>query len=393
MGTKVFLGFVLGLAITDLAGATILSDAIAQMQPGTFQVIKPTNQAVITNLINVYGDSMSWDSLNHKLIFNGSYHAAPGQNIIYDEATNSYRTGSQPPTETGNLLPNIWGHGYDLNTADNNGNSYYRIDDKRMWFIPGSCTPIGSCPQEWKYNVATDSWTSLPNSPFHTPANTCCEAWAYFADLNSLFIIYATSDIGLFNLETQTWSQIPTPAGWFGSSWQFAEYDSVHHLMLFGNSTGLLFMMEASGQITRLSDVPPSPAGPMIYDGSGWTSNVTSDPISGRFLVFAVNPDGSGNKILWSFDPLANLWTEIGAPPVLNNPPLYMNSYGAISSTPIKEYGVTVTLICGVAGGSCDGRILIYKASPNPPADTSSPVVSILSPNDGMVVQRWSNPF
>src|SRR5262245_12292554 len=199
---------------------SVLSDNIAQMQPGEWRTLTPGNVSAINNSSNwaVYADSAAWDPISHKLLFLGSYHATPYKFAIYSESTNSWSAGP--------ALPNIpfsqifVGHGYDFTTVDGNGNFYYRMGDDLYNYVRSQ---IPSAQQAFKYNIAANTWTALPPNSLKT-ATTCCEGLAYFPERGGIVYPDSSGKIWFFSDSSQQWSLLTTIAGW-GSTWNFAEYN------------------------------------------------------------------------------------------------------------------------------------------------------------------------
>ena len=63
----------------------------------------------------------------------------------------------------------------------------------------------------------------------------------------------------------------------------FAEYNPVHKVMIFGGGNGSrdLYKMDNAGTITKMMNAP-------IDLGTTWGSITTIDPMSGDFLIFGI---------------------------------------------------------------------------------------------------------
>jgi len=367
--------------IPQNVSASVLSDTVAQMQPGEWRTLTPANVSAINNASNwaVYADSATWDPISHKLLFLGSYHGTGYKFPIYSESTNSWSAGP--------ALPNIpfsqifVGHGYDFNTIDTNGNFYYRISDDLYNYVRSQ---IPSAQQMFKYNIAANTWTAIPPNSLKN-ATTCCEGIAYFPERGGIVYPDSSGKIWFFSDSNQQWSLISTIAGW-GSTWNFTEYNPVHKIVLFGSSTGKLFKMDSAGTVTPLNNIPIT-----IYDGSGFTGHVTVDPASGDFLVLTASGTSPNTFTLYAYNILSDTW-RLAA----NQPPSSM--IGAVVSAPVSTYSVNMFASCGMYAADCDGKIYLYKHSsssatpPITPAPTVSLVASPTSVSSGSAATlTWSS--
>jgi hypothetical protein len=337
------------------AWGTVLSDLAAQMQPGEWRTFTPNNSSSISSgNWAVYGESATWDPTSRKLLFLGSYHPSPYTFAIYQDSNNTWNAGPQLPGLSFNTA--FVGHGYDQNTVDPvHGYHYFLIDRARKVNLPSGT------PDVFRYNIATNTWTSLPINALKT-ITTCCDVLIYFPEMGGLLWIDPSGPIYLFSDSTQQWSLL-TKIAPFGGTWNFAEYNPVQKVVVFGSGNGNrpLFKISSTGQVTQLGNIPIS-----LYDGSGFTGHFTTDPVSGDHL--GLTPSFQ----FYRYNLMTDTWTLSA-----NQPPSTM--VGAIVATPISTYGVTVFASCGLFSSQCDGKLFVYKHSTSTvsPPSTPAPTVAL----------------
>jgi hypothetical protein len=128
---------------------------------------------------------------------------------------------------------------------------------------------------------------------------------------------------------TQSWSQLASSLDFGYATWQFAEYNPVHHVMVFGNASGTkkMWKISTSGQVAQLYNLPIT-----LYEGSAYAGVFTVDPVSGDYLALT-----AVNRQFYTYNVLTDTWT------LCSNQPSSVISSLANSSmiaTPVNTYGV-----------------------------------------------------
>jgi len=186
--------------------------------------------------------------------------------------------------------------------------------------------------------------------------------------------------VDFWNESTNAWSRfsptapyLPAYPDYFpmGDYQNFAEYNPVHKVVLFGGGNGNtdIYKLDGAGQITKLNNAAV---------GLGLTpARVTVDPVSGEYLV--LNHDNSYYySIFHAYDVIADTWKVLGTPLTSGHS---ANSAGVIA-VPISTYGVTMFL------ANSPSRVFLYKHSPS--AGLSG---KTRRPAGNLMVHAWPNPF
>jgi chitodextrinase len=325
------------------AGTSALAQQAASLAPGQWATlvtnnINPTltNTGGSSNMIFGYADAMKWDPVSRRMLYLGSDHGGnptPGPNsnfrfVAYSEATNAWSVLPNPPWAFTDWATGRYTdvHGYDKTAINAQARRLYR-------------NPFNS-KQIHVYNLDTGAWSLLPAPPDN--GSSCCDAIEYFPELGGLVWSQGTGEQLFFNESNQQWSPLGSE-GSLASTWMFAEYNPVHHVTILGSSTGALFKLSSSGELTPLQDIPVS-----IYDGSGWNGVVTVDPVSGEYLVLT-----PPTREFHAYDVVSDTWRSDLTPP----PAPGMN---AVLGTPIATYGVNAFTHCDNRG-SCG--VWLYRHS------------------------------
>jgi hypothetical protein len=312
-----------------LAGASALSDAAAQLQPGQWVVLETQN--LTPSLLNdgsftvlYYSEDMTWDPVSRQILLVGGGHADDAEFLRYSEATNSW----QRSAPTGGFWHSNFSHAYDHNAiAPDKGKFFYR----QPAFDPSNRVEI--------YDIASQAWTrsaAMPTVP------GCCGGLEYFPELDGLVLANGDDGLLFYDIDANSWSRI-SASSW-GDYHNFAEYSPVHKTLIFGGgetSGGTtVYRMNQQRQVTRLGNAPAR---------LGTThSVVTTDPNSGNHLVFY----GSS---WYELNPATDTWRQQPG-----DAPWPGGIFGTVA-TPISTYGVTMFLNYNEGGTP---RVYLYKHSP-----------------------------
>ena len=358
----VSLGFWLWLflAAAQTAQASVLSDLAASMGPGTWAQLNTNN--ILPALSNTggasgmtfgYTDQGIWDPISRQFFFVGGDHNVKARFVTYSESNNTWQT--LPTASWFGGGPGIAMHGYHHSAINTSGRFLYH-------------RPFGSAVVQ-KYNLSTQTWDGLPDVSGVINYISCCVAVTYFPERNSL--VYASIDSGTngavaeYSEQTGQWQRIQgnLPMGGYHN---FAEYNPVHKVVLFGggNNPGSrkIYKLDASGQITALRDAP--------IDLGIQQTIVTVDPVSGKYLIF-----GNSNNF-YAYDISTDTWQlQSGSLPIFTAP-IYSPAVHGIVATPISNYGVNMFVKCHIS--TCS--VYLYKhASGSGTPPPTAPTVSIFA--------------
>jgi len=349
------------------ATASTLSTAAAALSPGQFAVITPSNSTG-DNYPNVYADSASWDPVNHKLYYVGQgddnnvgYHF-----IIYDEATNAFSEGPALPGFSPRTCT-LYMHGYDLNTIDPATGNFYRGTNRSDSVGWTSCP--GPFADLYRYNSVTNTWTALPNNTAEPTSGSCCQAIAWWPELNGVLWAHpGTRKVWIYSETTGLWSLLTTLPSLAGLSNLIAEYDSVNHQMVVGDA-GSMYRIATNGTATLIGALPTSGGS---Y-GTGLQGNISAAPVSGNFIYIKDHSSPYPHTppfYTWNAQTNAQTGPISGVPAA--NP-----VYGATTTTPVSNYGLTMSIFCYTSCG-----LLIYKDGNVAPdtTDPSTPTNLVASP-------------
>ena len=351
------------------ASTTPLADLANSLQPGTWAELATNNIAPTLAFTggasgNTFGftENGVWDPLSRQFLYIGGDHAPTMPDtcprfVSYHESTNTWQMLPEPawfPCTPGTAM-----HGYDHTAIDPiHRNLYHR--------------PYNDMVVR-KLDMSTNTWTNLPSIPTTVMANrNCCVGVAWFPERNSL--IYAsveTSSNGSvieYQESTGQWQRLGSsvPNLPMGTHQQFAEYNPVNKVVVFGGGAGShdIYKVDSLSQVTALQ---PAPISLGVEE-----SIFTVDPVSGKYLVF------NNLKQFWVYDVNQDTWDlQSGTPPIFNTP-VYDPPVHGIVATPVDSYGVTMFVKCV----SSDCHVYLYKHYP----DNVPPTVSITSPGSGSTI-------
>src|SRR2546422_2811883 len=354
-------------ARTSSATSTPLGDLATSMAEGSWAELPNTSNitAVLANtggnsgMILGFSDDAVWDPVSQQLLFIGGDHYASGcpRFVSYTESTNAWRILQEqnPWSSTWSPCGTTPMHGYDHTAIDPVHRKLYH-------------RPYGSLVVR-KYDIPTQLWSDLPAIPSNVMSfSQCCVGVEWFPERNSL--IYASiesSTTGAVVEYSETKGQWSPIAGnlAMGSYQNFAKYNPVYHVVLFGGGQGdtHMYKLDSAGLVTG-PRAAPIPMGIQ-------NSIVTVDPVSGKYLIF-----GNSNNF-YVYDVNADTWSlQSGTVPLYTtpaNPALF-----GIVAAPVSTYGVTMFVRC--LGANC--HVYLYKHY----ADVTAPSVSISSPVSGGTV-------
>ncbi|HWB79779.1 MAG TPA: hypothetical protein VG755_32670 [Nannocystaceae bacterium] len=334
-----WLTFAALLGAASPAHASPLSELAASLEPGEWGSLETLEiDAVLaangaSGIHIPYSEDIVWDPDSQRLIFVGGDHDDIADLITYSESTNTWARLERPAWIPGNTM-----HGYD----------HSAIDPGRRFFYH---RPFANNVVH-RYDLDAGTWSELP-----APADngtSCCDALEFFPELDAiLWAHHSYGELWSFSEATQAWTLLDTLPN--GDTWQVAEYNPIHHVVVFAYAD-TLYQLDAEGTITPLGSL-----GVPIYDGSGYNGVLTVDPVSGDYLV---STPGTNNRTFHVYDVVANAWAELPTQPGLEL------STTAMVATPIASYGVTAFVHCKSAT-PCG--VLIYKHAPLPiPPGTTS---------------------
>jgi len=353
------LGALALVASAGVAGASALSDAAAQLQPGQWVVLDTQNftPALLNDgsfTVLYYSEDMTWDPVSRQILLIGGGHANDAEFLRYSEATNTW-TRTKPG---GGFWHGNFSHAYDHNAiAPGKGKFFHR----QPAFDPSNRVEI--------YDIASQAWSrsaAMPTVP------GCCGGLEYFPELDGLVLANGDDGVLFYDIDANSWSRIS------GTSWgdyhNFAEYSPVFKTMIFGggetSGTTAIFRMNEQRQITRLGNSPQ-------HTGITW-SVVTTDPNSGLHLVFF-------NNTWYEFNPSTDTWRLQPG-----DAPWPGGIFGTVA-TPISTYGVVMFLNYNEGGTP---RVYLYRHSPG--SGTTVPGVSLSAnptsvPSGATTTLTWSS--
>jgi hypothetical protein len=174
-----------------------------------------------------------------------------------------------------------------------------------------------------RFDIARHEWKTLPE--IAGAATGHGTAIAYFPERKGLVRVLAGT-VHFFSDEKNEWTRLADKLA-MGPYHNVARYSSVQKVVLLGggNNSKNLYILDAEGKIT------PGKAAPIEVGIN--TAIVTSDPVSGDFLVL------HKDDRFYSFDPVKDAWKKLST----EGMPFRMNgSSFDVVTTPVANYGVTL---------------------------------------------------
>ncbi|MGD1876731.1 MAG: hypothetical protein ACFB13_04430 [Kiloniellaceae bacterium] len=318
-----------------------LDKAIAALAPGQFATLEtldidPTLLSVGSSG-SVFGftEDIKWDPISEQLFYLGSDHGGPAQFAVYAAATNTWRREARQPW----FFSGAGGasHGYDHSAIDPNGRAFYN-------------RPAGFT-NAYRFDIDKQTWSETPSFKTDLEYNQCCSALEYFPELGGLVFVsveraVVNAAVLLLKDGAPTWQRLASNLP-MGNYHNFAEYNPVHQVLVFGGGNGskALYKLDGQGKVTRLKDAP-------VLLGIQ-QSVFTVDPASGDYLVFT-----KGGKF-YSYDVTTDHWSlQDVAVPIWTS--AYGNPIHGVVATPLTSYGATLFVTCEYNAGC---RVTLYRHS------------------------------
>ncbi len=305
--------------------ASTLANAASSMQPGTWKKLETTG--LTPRLLEVkttdhgnhilgYADSAVWDPRSKQFMIVGGAHAPNNQgivnmrHIVYSEATNSWREEKKQ----GWFATSGVSHAYDHHALDPaTGTMFYRSGDGG--FIH-------------KYLIDSKTWSTTPAINM---AYGVAGGLAYFPDRGGLVLVN-DGNVMFWSASLNSWERVGHRFA-MGSYHNFAEYNAVHKVVLFGggNDSSDLWKLGVTGAPVRLKNAPLS----------RWIPETTTtvDPVSGDFLVLR----RQSSPLFYQYDIVADKWKILPVYPFADANSADLSAVAA----PIPEYGVVMFLKYG----------------------------------------------
>jgi hypothetical protein len=312
---------------------TELETLAAAMKPGAWAELK--TKGYTADLLKVqnhhileYTGAAAWDPTSRQVLFVGQGHYSALKFISYDATANAWKLRQTPP----------WWKGDAQTGKGPIGHAYYNnaIDPGRgVFYLHQSATRLVH-----RYDVAKEEWKTLPEIAGATTGHGT--AIAYFPERKGLVRVLGGT-VHFFSEEKNEWTRLADklPTGPYHN---VAQYSAVHKVVLFGggNNSKELFRFDAEGKITQLKPAP-------VEIGIN-TAVVTSDPVSGDFLVLYKDDK------FYSLDPVKDVWKELRT----ERMPFRMKgSSFDVVATPVSNYGVTLFFTAERRGL----KVYVYKHS------------------------------
>jgi hypothetical protein len=358
---------ILFLLMVSPLRASVLSDTVAKMAPGSWATlvtnnINPTfaDSQGDSGYITPYAEYLKWDPVSHRLFFLGGDHYLSGtpvmRHVQYDENTNTWSTLPQQ-----SWFSAFSSHGYDHGALDPVHRFFY-------FRPPGDLTLH-------RWNIDTGTWTNMPQNNV-IQFDACCVGIDYFPELKGVVWISDENNNlgGVTRLDDATgqWTRVGQAAAYqMGGYQNIARYNPVYKVFVFGggNEAGApndplkMWKLDASGNVTALKDAP--------FVLGTYRSIFTVDPVSGKYLVF------NSNSQFWTYDVVADAWAlQASGSQVPFWTDYYLDPAGGTAVDPIFEvvagpvdtYGVNAIVACNGPSGC---KIYLYKhaTSPSNPCD------------------------
>jgi hypothetical protein len=342
--------------------ASALGNLAASMQPGTFAeltpmtgwnsggILSPTDLGGCTtsDYITQYADKAAWDPVNGRVLYVGTAHGDcwGGRFVSYTDSTNTWGQLPWMPglCQSGTDASPCWtGHGYDHNTVDPATGDFY-------WRAYNSLKIV---------RFHNGSWLTVPPPP--AGSHQCCGALEFFPAMGKLIFLDGDWGLWAFDPAKNSWAQLANtnvanataglPNLPMSSTTDFALYDPVTRILLFGGGSGL-YSMDSTGKIVAKKTPPVT---------LGATQAVASvDSVGGKFLVL------SGSS-MYQYDATSDSWSQLAVtvPSVL----MALNGVGdGLVAVDVTTYGVIMYIKYDVSSS----KVYIYKHSAS--AAVKSPV-------------------
>ena len=338
--------FILITVASQWLWATAMGDLAAQMKAGEWRELPTVNllptisgyPGGASGSVLPYAQNGLWDPKTQSFYFVGSDHqhsTGYAKFITYSAQSNTWREFPRPSWFV--PLTSTAMHGYDHNAID---------AGKGILYFMEFCCPVSA----WKYVIKDSIWTQMPDPNLGYQR---VGGFEYFPELGGLIFAEGGS-VYFFNEATGQWTTPLATGLVMGTYCNFAEYNPVHHIMVFGggNGSSALYKLDASKKVTKLTDAPAEVGALRI----NWNI-FTVDPVSGDYLVFG-GPNDSGT--FYTYNVVSDIWTKMNqtVPFFLPQTDGNAGSVYRTVATPVSTYGVT--MFVKWEGG---GKVYLYKHS------------------------------
>ena len=293
-----------------------LSKVAASMKPGAWAELKTAGYTadllkVQNHHILEYTGAAAWDPTSQQVLFVGQGHYSALKFISYSAKANGWQLGETPPWWKGDPKTGKGpiGHAYYNNTIDPN---------RGVFFHHQSATRFVH-----RYDIAKKEWTTLPE--IKDAATGHGTAIAYFPERKELVRVLGGT-VHVLREEKNAWTRLPDKLA-MGPYHNVAQYSAAQKLVLLGGGNGSkdLYKLDAEGKITKL---PPAP-----FEVGINTAVVTSDPVSGDFLVLHKSDQ------FYALNAATEIWKELDT----KGMPFQMKgSSFDVVATPLRNHGVTL---------------------------------------------------
>jgi hypothetical protein len=281
---------------------TALGDAASQMASHAWRPLQTqdlthdmffTGDGNVLEPIFCYSHNGVWDENTQQLLYMGSPHYQPWRFLIYSAETNSWRRHDFPFSDV---------HSYDKIAMDEKGNMYYY-----------------KTPELYKFNTLSDSWSQLPSLSADFSGGL-----VYFPERNGLYYVEGGS-VYFFDLSASKWSTVKTGLA-MGGLHNIAEYNPVHHFVLFGGGNGSrdLYRIDTDGSITKIKNT--------AFELRNSSTLFAPDPVTGNYVFITADKTDS----VYEYNPINETWKSVAKN--------FISDVGNSVFIPISTYGVIAYL-------------------------------------------------
>ena len=320
---------------------TSLSTLAVSMSAGDWEELTTTDinatlqAAGASQIVFGFTDDLQWDPVSLDVFFAGGDHADDPYFVEFDSVTNTWSRSRPAWMPTGSPTPM---HGYDHSALDPIHRVYFHRPYRDLTIQA--------------YDIDAGTWSTLPSASGVMSYNNSGAGVDWFPELDALVYVSQESapngSLVAWDRASNTWSELDTGLP-MGDPHNFAEYNPVHQLVLFGggNSSAALYTVNSAGTVTTKSDAP--------FDIGIGNTIITVDPVSGLYLVFR------GSASTWyTYNVVTDAWAlQAAVPPIWSTG--YGNPVHGVAATPIDSYGVVFFATCPSAGADC--FVTLYKHS------------------------------
>ncbi|VAW87740.1 hypothetical protein MNBD_GAMMA18-2355, partial [hydrothermal vent metagenome] len=305
---------------------TALATAALAMEPGDWIIFATENfdngNIFITpenGNITEYSTEAIWDPVKRRVFIAGGARGNRNQYLMCNQLWVQWSETTNAWTLLPELPLYLRGHSYDHAALDSNTGDYYLRAREAIQH----------------YDASTGNWAAMPDLPI---AGSCCNALAFFPDMDSL--VFTNGDpsgntkIFRYMKSSSSWQQLAIgqnlPMGNFHDT---SDYSSVHGVLFFGGGEGGgstssdLYGLSATGNVVQYANAP-------VAYGSNNTITVT-EPTTGNFLLLPQSTPDKFYEHVFSNDS----WVTHNFPEGIS----IANDSGSrllTAAAPIPEFGV-----------------------------------------------------